>query len=293
MVANDGQQVSGSDGVDSGLSALVAMLGYLQRPADYGQLRHALGHGEKASLEDLTRLAKRDGVRARLAGLDLAKLQSAPLPAIAETVDGFLIVGKASEERILVQNGVDGQVSECPADRYQEIATGRYLLLTTRESVAGLARKFDVSWFIPALVRYRKLLGEVLLASLFIQILGLISPIFFQVVIDKVLVHKSLTTLEVLAIGMAGLFFFETVLSGLRQYLFAHTTSRVDVELGANLFRHLQNLPMGYFTSRRVGDTVARVRELETIRTFLTSNAVTLVLDLLFTVVLLGVIYHY
>jgi len=92
---------------------------------------------------------------------------------------------------------------------------------------------------------------------------------------------------------MVGLFVFETILSGLRQYLFAHTTSRVDVELGAGLFRHLQNLPMSYFGSRRVGDTVARVRELETIRSFLTSNAITLVLDLLFTGVFLAVMYLY
>ncbi|PZO90766.1 MAG: type I secretion system permease/ATPase [Sphingomonas sanxanigenens] len=289
---NRGPQ-SERDDVDTGLAALVAMLVYLQRPADYGQLRHALGHGDPSTLEELSRLAKRDGVRSRVTQIDFEKLQSAPLPAIAETGDGFIVVGKAGPDGVLVQEPANGQVSQWSAAQFLERSTGRYLLLTTRESVAGLSRKFDISWFIPALVRYRRLLGEVLLASLFIQILGLISPIFFQVVIDKVLVHKSLTTLEVLAIGMVGLFLFETLLSGLRQYLFAHTTSRVDVELGANLFRHLQSLPMAYFGSRRVGDTVARVRELETIRSFLTSNAVTLVLDLLFTIVFLGVMYLY
>jgi len=269
------------------------MLGYLQKSADYDQLRHSLGDGSRATIEDLARLAKREGARAKLVALDTARLASAPLPAIAELNDGFAIVGKATGERVLLQDPLSNELRDLTLDQYEQVATGRYLLLTTRESVAGLSRKFDVSWFIPALVRYRKLLGEVLLASLFIQILGLISPIFFQVVIDKVLVHKSLTTLEVLAIGMVGLFVFETLLSGMRQYLFAHTTSRVDVELGAGLFRHLQSLPMSYFSSRRVGDTVARVRELETIRAFLTSNAITLVLDLLFTFVFLGVMYLY
>lgn len=179
MVANDAETVSGVDDADTGLAALVAMLGFLQRPAAFGQLRHALGHGEGATLEDLARLAKRNGVRARIVELGLAKLESAPLPAIAETMEGFLIVGTARAGRVLVQNALDGQVGEWPAERYEEIATRRYLLLTTRESVAGGLRKFDVSWFIPALVRYRRLLGDVLLASFFIQILGLISPNLF------------------------------------------------------------------------------------------------------------------
>lgn len=287
----EGRETSASG--DSGLAALVIMLGFLQRSADADQLRHQLGHGDPSSIDDLARLAKRGAVRARIARLEWAALSRAPLPAIAETPDGFLLVGKIEGDRVLVQDPISGKVGEQDSAAFLGEVTGRYLLLTTRESIAGVRRKFDVSWFIPALVRYRRLLGEVLLASLFIQILGLISPIFFQVVIDKVLVHKSLTTLEVLAIGMVGMFTFETLLSGLRQYLFAHTTSRVDVELGASLFRHLQSLPMSYFGSRRVGDTVARVRELETIRTFLTSNAVTLVLDLLFTVIFLAVMYLY
>ncbi len=280
-------------GGDSGLAALVILFGFLQRPADAARLRHDLGHGDPASAEDLVRLAKREKVRARVTSVAWADLARTPLPAIAETTDGFVLLGKVAEDKALVQDPVTGEVRHLDRNAYEEAATGRLVLLTTRESVAGLSRKFDVSWFIPALVRYRKLLGEVFLASLFIQLLGLVSPIFFQVVIDKVLVHKSLSTLEVLAVGLAAIFVFETLISGLRQYLFAHTTSRVDVELGASLFQHLQSLPMSYFSSRRVGDTVARVRELETIRSFLTSNSVTVVLDLLFTIVFLGVMYLY
>ena len=86
---------------------------------------------------------------------------------------------------------------------------------------------------------------------------------------------------------------FETVLGILRTYLFAHTTNRIDVELGARLFRHLLALPMAYFQARRVGDSVARVRELENIRNFLTSSALTLVIDLFFTFVFLAVMFFY
>nr|WP_273544191.1 type I secretion system permease/ATPase [Croceicoccus gelatinilyticus] len=134
---------------------------------------------------------------------------------------------------------------------------------------------------------------DVLLGSFFLQLMGLASPIFFQLVIDKVLVHQSMTTLEVLAIGLATVLVFETLLSGLRNWLFAHTTNRVDAELSASLFRHLVALPLSYFEARRVGDSVARVRELENIRNFLTSNAVTVVIDLFFTIVFFIVMYLY
>ncbi len=144
-----------------------------------------------------------------------------------------------------------------------------------------------------AIHKYRKLLGEVVVASFFLQLFALVSPIFFQVVIDKVLVHRSLTTLEVLVFGLVAISIFETVLGILRTYLFSHTTNRIDVELGARLFRHLVALPIGYFQARRVGNSVARVRELENIRKFLTSSALTLVIDLFFTFVFLGVMLIY
>lgn len=132
-----------------------------------------------------------------------------------------------------------------------------------------------------------------MLASFFIQLFALLTPLFFQVVIDKVLVHKGLTTLHVLAIGMLALTLFEVILGGLRAYVFSHTSSRIDVTLGAQMFRHLLRLPIAYFEARRVGDTVARVRELETIRQFLTSSTVTVVIDLFFTIVFLAVMFFY
>ena len=130
-------------------------------------------------------------------------------------------------------------------------------------------------------------------ASLFLQLFALVSPLFFQVVIDKVLVHRSLSTLDVLIFGLVAIGLFEAMLGALRTYLFAHTTNRIDVELGARLFRHLISLPIAYFQSRRVGDSVARVRELENIRQFITSSALTLVIDLLFTFVFLAVMAYY
>ena len=153
---------------------------------------------------------------------------------------------------------------------------GDIVLMTRRRALTDLARRFDVSWFVGAIHKYRHRLGEVLVASFFLQLFGLVSPLFFQVIIDKVLVHRSLSTLDLLLLGLVAITLFETTLGILRTYVFSHTTNRIDVELGARLFRHLLALPIAYFQSRRVGDSVARVRELENIRTFLTGSALTL-----------------
>src|SRR6202035_1077062 len=117
--------------------------------------------------------------------------------------------------------------------------------------------------------------------------------LIFQVVIDKVLVHRSMSTLDVLIVAFLAIAIFETVLGALRTYIFSHTTTRIDVELGARLFRHLLALPIAYFQARRVGDSVARVRELENIRNFLTGSALTLAIDLFFTFVFLAVMFVY
>src|SRR5262249_39354431 len=166
-------------------------------------------------------------------------------------------------------------------------------LMTRRAGLGELVRRFDFSWFLQAMHKYRDVLMEVLVASFFLQLFALISPLFFQVVIDKVLVHRGLTTLDVLVIGLILVSIFESILSALRTYVFSHTTNRIDVELGARLFRHLVALPIAYFEARRAGDSVARMRELENIRNFLTSSALTLVIDLVFTTVFLPVMFYY
>jgi subfamily B ATP-binding cassette protein HlyB/CyaB len=175
----------------------------------------------------------------------------------------------------------------------EEVWDGRIVLMARRSALSSLTRRFDISWFAGAIAKYRGLLGEVLVASFFLQVFALVSPLFFQVVIDKVLSHRVISTLDVLIVGLVAISIFETILGGLRTYLFSHTTNRIDVELGARLFRHLLALPINYFQTRRAGDSVARVQELENIRNFLTGSALTLVVDLFFTVVFLAVMFVY
>ena len=153
--------------------------------------------------------------------------------------------------------------------------------------------KFNLSWFTPAVWKYRKLLGEVLLASFTLQLLGLGTPLITQVVIDKVMVQQSLPTLDVMAIALLLIASFESILGILRLFIFTHTARRLDLSLSAQLFRHLMRLPLAYFESRRVGDTIARVQELEQIRQFLTGTALTVILDSIFAVVYLVLMFYY
>ena len=153
--------------------------------------------------------------------------------------------------------------------------------------------KFNLAWFTPAVWKYRGLLGEVLLASFTLQLLGLASPLITQVIIDKVMVQESLATLDVMAIALLLVATFESILGILRLFIFTHTARRLDLSLSAQLFRHLMRLPLAYFESRRVGDTVARVQELEQIRQFLTGTALTVILDSIFAVVYLGLMFYY
>ncbi len=285
--------------IDSSLACFVLLAKFLGVPAEPSQIVHDRGRGEDSfTLEDLARVAKKLNLIARLKKTNVDELKKLPLPAIMRTADcGSVILLKIeetdSEPRYLIQHGNAERPEIWSSNEMSERFDGQLLLLTSREQIAGDKRPFDISWFIPALVKYRKALRDVLIGSFFLQLMGLVSPIFFQLVIDKVLVHQSLTTLEVLAFGLAVVLVWETILSGLRNWLFAHTTNRVDAELSANMFRHLVNLPLSYFEARRVGDSVARVRELENIRQFLTSNAVTVVIDLFFTIVFFVVMYIY
>jgi subfamily B ATP-binding cassette protein HlyB/CyaB len=278
---------------DSGLTAFVMLLQLHGVAADARQIFHRCG-SVRIGVTEMLRCAREFGLKSRAVKTTWKRLARTPLPAIAVLADGgFLILGKVGEAQVLVQRPYAPRPEVLSRQDFEALWNGGLVLMARRASLSDLSRRFDITWFLGAIQKYRRLLGEVLVASLFLQLFALLSPLFFQVVIDKVLVHRALSTLEVLIVGLAAIAVFEAILGTLRTYLFAHTTNRIDVELGARLFRHLMSLPLSYFQARRVGDSVARVRELENIRNFLTSSALTLVIDLVFTVVFLGVMLAY
>src|SRR6266540_2017196 len=284
---------SADTGTNPGLAALVMLLRFHGLTADPAQIRHQFGTNT-IGVAEMLRCARQFGLKARVATTRWDRLARTPLPGIAALRDGsFLLLGKASGDKIIVQAPDCSRPTLMTRAELEAAWDGRLVLMTKRAALTDLARRFDINWFLGAIHKYRRLLSEVLVASFFLQLFALVSPLFFQVVIDKVLVHRSVSTLDVLVIGLVAIGLFETILGILRTYLFSHTANQIDVELGARLFRHLLALPMAYFNVRRVGDSVARVRELENIRSFLTGNAITLILDLAFAGIFIAVMLYY
>jgi subfamily B ATP-binding cassette protein HlyB/CyaB len=163
----------------------------------------------------------------------------------------------------------------------------------TDEDMPAVNQPFGFKWFIPELLKHKKIWREVLLASLAIQLVALATPLFTQVVIDKVVVHHTRNTLWVVGIALVMFMVFSAVMSWMRQYLVLHTGNRVDAVLGQTVFRHLFRLPMPYFEHRQTGVLVARLHGVEQIREFVAGAAVTLLLDCPFLVIFLAVMFCY
>jgi ATP-binding cassette, subfamily B, bacterial HlyB/CyaB len=292
----DGLAAAGSG--DSGLACLVIIAHFHGIPADPRQLQHQSGHSARAaplSETELLLAAKSLGLKVRVVELQVERFGDAPLPALMLDRNGqhFILARASSDGKALVQEGNAKHPAVLQQAEVMHRSQGRAILFASRASLAGDLMRFDFSWFIPAIVKYRRFLLEVLSLSVVLQLFGLVSPLMFQVVMDKVLVNRAFDTLSVVCIALLISSVCEVALTGLRNYVLAHTTNRIDVELGARLFRHLLALPLGYFAARRVGDTVARVRELESIRNFLTGQALTSVIDLVFSLLFLAVMCLY
>ncbi|MFZ6645675.1 type I secretion system permease/ATPase [Undibacterium sp. TJN25] len=284
-------------GGDSGLLSLILMSSLHGIAADADQLLNAYGH-EPFTNQTIVLAARKLGMTAKVVLQETTRLLFAPLPAIGIDDHGnYFIVAKFDDAnkdaiRVLIQRPLQPP-AVLGLDEFLAAWNGYLILFSSKSTFAGETAKFDFTWFIPAVVKYRKLLGEVLMISLVLQLIGLVTPMFFQVVMDKVLVNQAMKTLNVIATGLICATVFEVTLNAIRTYVFSHTSSKIDVELGARLFQHLLNLPIAYFEARKVGDSVARIRELENIRTFLTSNAMTLLLDVAFSFVYLVVMLWY
>lgn len=281
--------------IQGGLVCLVTAAKILGIPADYKQLERAFVIDDKSiATHILLRAAKELELKAREVSSTLARLPQLSYPVLALCADNnYIVLIRADEGKILIFDPRQGKPAIATHEEFATLWTGKLILLTRRFSLKNLEQKFNFSWFIPVILKFKRLFIEVLFFSFCLQCFGLVTPLFSQVIIDKVLVHKGLTTLDILVIGLFFIHTFEGVLNVLRSYIFSHTTNRVDVLLGTKLFRHLLALPIQYFETRRVGDTVARVRELENIRQFLTGNTITIVLDLFFCIIFVIVMFFY
>lgn len=246
------------------------------------------------SADELLRTGKALGFSSKQATLCIDQIKPCLLPAIGMAKEGdyFTLLRLSDKGDALVYRPSAAQTYTLSSDQLGELASNTWLVFR-KNSAADISSRFGIGWFVKALRRYKKLFAEVILLSFFLQLFALMTPLFFQLVMDKVLVHRGFTTLDVLAVGFLALALFEALMGTARNYLFSHTANRVDVELGAKLYKHLLQLPQRYFEQRQVGQSVARVRELETIRNFITGTALTLIVDLSFTLIFFAVMYLY
>ena len=184
--------------IDSGLASLVLLLRFHGIAANTEQLRHKLGHDRPADATEIVRLARPLDVKVRSVTARWERLRQTPLPAIAALRDGsFIVIAQAAEDRVLVQDPRENRPAVKRREELEEIWDGRLILISKRAGISSLTRRFDVTWFLGAIAKYRGVLSEVLVASFFLQMFALVSPLLFQVIIDKVLVHRGMSTLDV------------------------------------------------------------------------------------------------
>jgi ATP-binding cassette subfamily B protein len=286
------QPVSGYPFVSSlntAAACLTMVTQHLQNPAQLEWVQRQLrGQSQKNVIEAGEKL----GLQLQRLQMQWSDLRQLSFPVLLHwQQESWIVVYGVKGDRLIVANPLNPS-STCesiPRSAVEAVWNGQLWQVELIQK----QDKFGLSWFLPAVWRYRKLLGEVLLASFTLQLFGLATPVITQVIIDKVLVQESLSTLDVMAIALLGIALFEAILGILRIFIFTHTARRLDLSLSAQVFRHLMRLPLAYFESRRVGDTAARVQELQNIREFLTGTTLTVILDSLFVVMYLALMFYY
>ncbi len=261
---------------------------------DEDQVNHSFALEDKDITEkEILQISKKVGLKAKTTKTTYDRIQKFPLPMLVEAQEGkFIVLARISDDKVLILDPEKQKPEEYERDEFIKKWTGKVILIKNKD-MRMRKIKFGIKWFIPSIIKYKKSFIDVLIAAFTLQIIGLISPLIIQVIIDKVLVHKAFTTLKVMMIGLLTIIFFEMFLSIAKNYVFTHTTNRIDVILSSKLFNHLFKLPLRYFENRQVGETIARVREVENIRRFLTGAPLSSILDILFVAVYIVVMYMY
>ena len=282
---------------DSGLYCLVKIAAHFGIPADIHQLERAyILDRERLDTTALLAAASDLKLKSRLfESVAPGHLLKMPLPAVVQLTNGqFVVVLRADEKKLAIYDPLSSQQEFITSmEIFSQNWQGVVLLFAKRFQMEEKFKKFGFAWFLPVVSKYKNFLLQVLGISLFLQFFGLLSPMFMQVIIDKVLVHRSLNTLDVLLGGMILVALFENWMLALRSYLFVNTTNKIDVTLSSQMFKKVAQLPIRYFDRWQVGDIVSRMGELENIRSFMTGSALTVVLDTIFAVVYLTVMFVY
>ena len=244
--------------------------------------------------KELAQIGKGLGLRFKKRDYDPEELSSLEDPVLALMMDGsWRVLGKGNDQRIMVMNPLSGEAGAVTLDKFIPQWSGECLRVSEPFSLSKGQRRFGLSWFLPVLLKYKSYLFEVILASFCLQLLGIVTPIFTQVIIDKVIAQQGIATLTVLGISLIFSAIFVCAMSIARKLLETSVTSKADIILGSQLVHHLLRLPLRYFEVRRVGDTLTRVSALSSIREFLTGSSITAVLDGIFSIVFFAIMAYY
>ncbi len=291
--------------IDTGLRSLVVLAKNFQIPVDLHQLERGYSL-EPGAVDETTILQAAHDLHLRAScrhGLSVERLEKLPLPVMLKMSQGNYVVlaGKQedSDELIIYDTRVSMEPMLADPHKLYEDFAGTAILFTRRfelseaEQHDAEAAQFGWRWFLPVVTKYSRFLGNVFVISFLLQLLGLASPLFTQVIIDKVLVHRSVDTLDILLLGMLLSTLFQQWMSGLRSFVFTNITSKMDATLGSRLYQNIMRLPAKYFDRWQVGDVVSRAGELENLRNFLTGSSLTVVLDIVFALIYLAVLFVY
>lgn len=240
------------------------------------------------------KIAKKYRVRSALLRPTADELLEIEYPAVAKMTDGaYITIGSANEEVLIVIDPRETKPVAIPTKVFLESWTNELMIFSASFSWAYFKKRYNADWFLQVFIHYRKPIIEVLIASFFLQLLGIGFPLITQVIIDKVIGNDGLSTLTVIGASMVVFFFMQSLLTFLKTYLMAHTATKLDAILGTRLLRHLMSLPMPYHERRRVGDTVLRINMVSNIREFLTGTGLTTILDVLFSVIFIAFMLWY
>jgi ATP-binding cassette, subfamily B, bacterial HlyB/CyaB len=255
-------------------------------------LRRIVAKQTNISLQFCAAIAELMGLTTQMVKLPATAVGKLQPPVMIAYQDSFAIIYTSNANELVIAIPEIGVVRRKICDFIETWGSeGAVLLLQATNNTPK--SRFSLQWFVPSLRRYRKVLIEVLIASMVVQIFGLVNPLATQVIIDKVIVGNSPDSLEVFGIFLLVVAVVEAVLTAIRTQLFVDTTNRIDLSLGAEVINHLLRLPLSYFERRPVGELATRVNELENIRSFLTGTALTVVMDAVFSIIYILVMLIY
>ncbi|MFS2005437.1 peptidase domain-containing ABC transporter [Duganella sp. CT11-25] len=259
---------------------------------------------EEPSTGALLRIASDIGLKAKADQLTWSRLmaQGGVFPLMARLVNGnmVIVVGvkpgeNGAEDQVAVLNPVNANASVTLVARsdFEKHWQGDVLFIKRQHKLTDPNQPFGLRWFIPEILKQKAAFRDIFIAAIAMQMLALASPIFFQLVIDKVLTHQSVTTLQVLAVGIVLALLFDATFGFLRQTLTLAVGNKIDMTLTRRVFAHLLSLPIDFFETTSAGVVTRHMQQLEKIRNFLTGRLFVTALDLIALLVFLPVLFSY